>query len=85
MNQQIADFVQAVQTAFDTVNTNLDNIVADEANLLAEIQAFKDRGDSLSPEAQAALDSLVTNAQSLVSRTKSAADSVPDAPAPPAG
>jgi uncharacterized phage infection (PIP) family protein YhgE len=84
----ISDFKTAVDEAFGQVNAGLDNIQADETTLAQQIADLKTQigsgSSTLTPEDQAALDAIVTNANAMAARTKSIADSVPDSiPAPP--
>lgn len=85
----VTDFAAAVQIQFDVVNTALDNIAVDETNLAKQIQDLKDQiavgGSVLTPEDQAALNLVVTNATALATKTKTTADAVPDLPVVPAG
>lgn len=83
MRTAISDFVAAVNAAFATVNTSLDNIVADEANLLQQIKDLGTKITGLDPDEQTALDTVVKSATDLVARTQATADAVPDAPPPP--
>lgn len=84
---KITDFAMKVQTQFDAVNVSLDNIVADEANLAKQISDLKDQiaagGSNLTPEDQAALDLVDSNATAAAAKTKAIADAVPDLPSPP--
>ena len=95
--QAIDTFVAGVQAAFAQVNAGLDTavaeiqkIAADEANLAAQIADLKNNA-TLSPDDQAKLDAVLSNAQSMATRSGSVADSltqldasVPDLPPPPA-
>lgn len=87
MAAAISAFKQAVDQAFAQVNTNLDNIQADEAGLakqITDLQAQIAAGSSvLTAEDQAALDATVAAANAVAARTKTIADSVPDTVAPP--
>src|SRR6185369_13648675 len=82
MNQQIADFKTKVDAQFVKVNASLDNIVADEAALNQKIKDLAAQiaagGSTLTPEDQAALDSLATAGDALVAKTQGVADAVPD-------
>jgi hypothetical protein len=84
---KVIDFAAAATAALAQANVSLDNIIVDETNLAKQIQDLKDQianGESvLSVEDQAALNAVVVSATALADRTKTAADSVPDLPAPP--
>jgi hypothetical protein len=84
---KITDFSTVVQAQFDAVTSSLDNIVSDEANLAKQISDLQAQiaagGSTLTPEDQAALDTLAANAMALATKTKGIADSVPDLPKPP--
>ncbi len=84
---KITDFATAANTALETASTALDNIAGDVKNLSDQIKALSDQianGDStLTPEAQAALDSVLLNANTLAQKAQGQAESVPDLPPPP--
>jgi hypothetical protein len=87
MSTRIDAFKTAVDAAFVDVNTKLDNVVSDEANLADQInklQAQLVASGDLSPEDQATLAGVVTEANALVARTTAVADNVPDTVNPPA-
>ncbi len=85
----ISDYAVKANNAFTTINTSLDNIVADEVNLAKQISDLKSQiasgGSVLTPEDQTALDTLATAGDALAAKTKTIADGVPDLPAPPPG
>lgn len=74
------DAINALQTAFDgfktDISASLDNISADEANILAQLNAL----DGLSPANQAKVDQIVADMGALATKTKGIADSIPDVP-----
>jgi hypothetical protein len=82
----LTDFAAKANAALAEANTSLDNIVTDEAALaksIADLQAQIAAGGSvLTPEDQAALDSVASTAAALATRTKGVADAVPDAITP---
>ena len=79
---QITDFKAKVDGQFAAINTALDNVTADEAQLqkkIADLAAQIAAGQStLTPEDQAALDAVVVEAGQVVARTQAVADAVPD-------
>lgn len=77
---QISDFAAAVQTSFDKVNTDLDNITTGIAALDTLITNFQNSPGTLSAIDQAALDAIQKASQALV--TKADAINVV-APTPP--
>lgn len=90
IDDKLAAFKASVDAQFAVVNTNLDNIVADEAGLAKQItdlqaQIAADANSDLSPASQALLDQAVTDATAIAARTKATADSVPDTVTPPVG
>lgn len=88
VTNELNAFKAQVDAAFAGVNTALDNIQQDEANLNQQIQDLKAQlADApLTPAAQALLDSIATEAQAMVNRSQTIAAAVPDVPpaAPPA-
>ena len=88
VDDKITAFAAQVNDALAQVNTNLENVVADEqalAKQIADLQAqiANDPGSDLSPESQALLDGIVTTSASAAAKTKQMADSVPDSVTPP--
>lgn len=84
MSDAFAAFVAETRTAFTAINANLDNIVADEQTLSAQITSLQAQiSAGLSVEDAAALALVVDSAKALANRTKTVADSVPDLPPPP--
>jgi len=83
MRTSLQTFVDSVNADFAKVNTALDNIVADETALAAQIADLKTKITGLDADEQAALDAAVVSADALVAKSTAAADSVPDSvPAP---
>ena len=88
VDDKITAFAAAANNALTKANTALDNIQADEANLAQKIaelqlQIANDPNSDLSPDSQAALDSVMSLANTVATRTQAAADSVPDSVPPP--
>lgn len=85
IDESIKAFSDKANAALDQANQSLDNIVADEANLNKQIQDLKALlgNETLSPEAQAALDKVATASEALAAKSKSLADAVPDSVEPP--
>ena len=81
MAAAISAFKAAVDQAFAQVNSNLDNIQADEASLAQKITDLQNSPGAITPEDQAALDEI----QALSGQLADAASTFPPpvpAPAP---
>ena len=81
------DFVTAAQENDAALNAALDNILADETNILKEIEDLKAQIGTgtgvLTPAQEQALDSIQTKMAASVKRAKDAAAAITDLPAPP--
>ena len=76
---KITQFKAAVDAKFAVLSASLDNIAADEANILAQLKAIPPA--DLSPESQASLAAVVTQLTAMADRSQALADSIPDTPA----
>lgn len=72
------DSIKVLSDAFEgfktDVSASLDNIAADEAGILAKLNAL----DGLTPENQAKVDSIVADFAVMSAKVKTLADSIPD-------
>lgn len=86
MSKVVDDFVASVTTAFASVNSSLDNIVADETNLakqITDLQTQLTNSGTLSDADTAALKTMADAANAMVAKTQGITDAVPDLPTPP--
>ncbi len=81
------DFVTASTAANGALSAALDNIVADEANVLQQLQDLKNQvgqgTGTLTPAQEASLDAAITQLNASVTKAQSIASSIPDLPPPP--
>jgi predicted phage tail protein len=81
-DDQVQAFSDAVTAQLQQIGTSLDNIAADEANLLKQIQDLQANAGELTPDNQAKLQTIIDAATAMAQKTSGIADNVPDA-APP--
>ena len=77
------DAIVELNTQFQSFKTGmtaaLDNIVADEKNILAQLDTLGD----LSPASKATVEAIKSDLTTMLAREQATADSIPDVPAPP--
>lgn len=79
---KISDFVAAQQKFIDEVNTSLDGLQGDVAELNDKITALQNSAGEITPEDQVLLDDLQTKGEALATKAKALDDLTPPA-APP--
>ncbi len=79
------DFVTASTSANTALASALDNVIADQANLLQQIVDLKNQigTGTLSPAQEQQLDSIIASQTAVVNKATALAAQVPDLPPPP--
>jgi hypothetical protein len=75
-DDKITQFKADVDAKFAVLSGALDNIAADEARILAQLQTIPPA--DLSPESQSTLAAVVTQLTAMADRSQTLADSIPD-------
>jgi hypothetical protein len=79
----IKDYADKVNTAFDSISTSVDGVVADVAGLKKKIDDLQNSSGAITPEDQKALDDIQARATALADKVKTLDEATASAPAEP--
>ena|SRR5688572_196002 len=79
----ISEYSSRVGTAFDSISTAVDGVVADVDFLKTKIQELQNTTGAITPEDQALLDAIEARASQIASKVQALDQATESAPEPP--